>query len=175
MPIQIGQAEPGWDDPIGLMTACHRRIERFLGTLCAAARQAAERILEPDEIEAVERSLRYFRDAAPHHTADEEQDLFPALTRKQPEAAVAIGNLKSDHARAVLLHTRADQIGREWIEAGRLSGPALQEFGEATSQLESLYRGHIRLEEAEVFPLAASVLDVAELDSIGRRMAQRRG
>ena len=39
MPIQIGQAEPGFDNPLGLLSACHRRVERFLAALARVARE----------------------------------------------------------------------------------------------------------------------------------------
>lgn len=175
MAIQIGQAEPGYNDPVGLMTACHRRIERFLKTLRFAAEHAGGRGLEPEEREALARALRYFREAAPHHTADEEQDLFPALVRKEPDTAVSVENLEKDHARAEELHARVDALGEKWLQAGQLSGPDLAEFRDATATLEKLYAGHIRIEETEVFPRASRALNRTDLDAIGRRMAQRRG
>jgi len=175
MAIQIGQSEPGCNDPMGLLAACHRRVERFLKTLCAAAAQASVHDLTTEEREAIGRSLRYFREAAPNHTADEEQDLFPALVNRDPAAAAAVESLESDHVRAGELHRRVDAIGEEWIRSGRLSESELAKFREASTQLEQLYAEHIRIEETDVFPRAAQVLNEAELEAIGRRMAERRG
>ncbi len=46
MPVSIGaKPESGFDDPIGLMTDCHRRIESFLEALSKAAQSAAGRKL----------------------------------------------------------------------------------------------------------------------------------
>jgi hemerythrin-like domain-containing protein len=42
-------------------------------------------------------------------------------------------------------------------------------------ELSSLYDRHIKLEEAEIFPLAKSLLSEVEERAIGREMAQRRG
>lgn len=175
MPVQIGQPEPGCNDPVGLMTACHRRIERFLKTLRMAGKIAGERDLRKEELEAIGRSLTYFRNAAPKHTEDEEHDLFPALMEKQPDVAASVANLQSDHARANVLHDRVDAIGRQWIEDCRVSPEALAEFLDATAQLDALYTAHIKHEETEVFPRAASALNDAELEAIGRNMAARRG
>lgn len=175
MAVQIGQAEPGCNDPVGLLTACHRRIERFLKTLRAAAKLAGERDLEKEELEAIGRSLTYFRNAAPKHTEDEEHDLFPALMRKLPDVASSVESLESDHARANVLHARVDVIGQQWIEDRRISPAALGEFLDATSQLEVLYTAHIKHEETEVFPRASSALNDVELEAIGRNMAARRG
>jgi len=61
------------------------------------------------------------------------------------------------------------------MRSGRLSESALAEFREACAQLEQLYAEHIRIEEAEVFPRAAQLLNEAEREAIGRRMAERPG
>jgi hemerythrin-like domain-containing protein len=175
MPIQIGQQEAGYDDPVGLMTACHRRIEQFLRTLCAAAERAEGRELEREEAEAIQRSLRYFREAAPHHTEDEESDLFPALVDRAPEVREAIERLESDHEEAGILHARLDELGEQWVSQKRLTANALTEFRACARRLEKLYRAHIDVEERDVFPLAAQVLKAEELDVIGRQMAARRG
>ena len=38
MAVQIGaKLDSGFDDPIGMLRDCHRRIERFLGILCQVA------------------------------------------------------------------------------------------------------------------------------------------
>lgn len=175
MPVQIGQAEPGCDNPVGLMTACHRRIERFLETLCYAARNCGGRPLSPEEREAIERALRYFREAAPNHTADEEEDLFPALLATLPEVAAPVERLEADHARATVLHAQVDFLGEKWVQAGALSAADLSAFGKATEELEVLYAGHIQVEEREVFPRADGALGKDQLEAIGRRMAARRG
>lgn len=175
MPVQIGQPEPGCNDPVGLLTACHRRIERFLKTLRVAGNRAGERDLEKEELEAIGRSLTYFRDAAPKHTEDEEHDLFPALLKKQSDVVSSVDRLQSDHARANVLHDRVDVLGRQWIEDRRISPAALEEFNDAIAQLEALYTAHIQHEETEVFPRASNTLDDAELEAIGRNMAARRG
>lgn len=175
MPVQIGQAEAGCEDPVGLMTACHRRIERFLKTLAMAGKLGAERGLEKQEFEAVARALVYFKSAAPKHTADEEEDLFPALLRKEPDAASRVDGLQSDHARANVLHDRVDELGQQWLRDERLSAAELSEFREAIARLQELYTAHIALEESEVFPRASKLLEEDELESIGRNMAARRG
>ena len=41
MAIQIGgKPDSGFDDPIGMLIDCHRRIERFLHVLCVVASRA---------------------------------------------------------------------------------------------------------------------------------------
>lgn len=175
MPVQIGQAEPGFDDPVGLMTACHRRIKNFLKTLRIAAELAEQRDLEPEELEAVSRALHYFRDAAPNHTADEEQDVFPALLRHEPSSTETVEALLRDHHRADALHQQVNDIGEVWLREGRIQLARYRELVDALTQLEGLYAEHIRTEETELFPRASQVLSRAEFTAIGVKMAERRG
>ncbi len=88
MPITIGsKQEADFSDPIGLLSDCHRRIERFLGVLVTVATQAEGAALNPEQRGALEISLRYFKLAAPKHTLDEEDSLFPRLRDSQDPRA----------------------------------------------------------------------------------------
>jgi hypothetical protein len=45
MTIQIGaKPDSGFDDPIGMLKDCHRRIEHFLYMLCVAWRHGEDRV-----------------------------------------------------------------------------------------------------------------------------------
>src|ERR1019366_3223821 len=80
MAVQIGaKPDSGFDNPIGMLVDCHRRIERFLQILCGVAERAHGRKLEDGEKTAVEDALRYFRVGGRRHTADEEESLFPRM------------------------------------------------------------------------------------------------
>ena len=50
----------------------------FMNVLQQVA-MAADRPLADDARNSLETALRYFREAAPKHTADEEESLFPRL------------------------------------------------------------------------------------------------
>ena len=70
--IQIGaKPDSGFDDPIGMLMDCHRRIEHFLHILCAVAERAYGRALTAEETSAVQAALQYFRAGGRRHTADE--------------------------------------------------------------------------------------------------------
>ena len=84
MPIVIGaKPESGFRDPIGLLTDCHRRVEMFLSVLVKVGVQTQDGSLTSQQRTALETALRYFRDSAPKHTADEEESLFPRLRRSE--------------------------------------------------------------------------------------------
>jgi hypothetical protein len=62
MAIQIGaKPDSGFDDPIGMLTDCHRRIESFLGILRTVVEHARGRGLTGEERDAVQAALQYFR------------------------------------------------------------------------------------------------------------------
>jgi hemerythrin-like domain-containing protein len=176
MPIVIGsKPESTFADPVGLLTDCHRRIERFLGVLVQISGQTKP--LTDDQRASLETALRYFREAAPKHTADEEESLFPRL-RALESAEIRpvlqrIEALESEHDQADRIHAEIEQLGQSWLAEGSLPAAGRARFSELVSQLAGLYRSHIALEEGDVFP-AASILSAPERAAIGREMAGRR-
>ena len=96
MLLKIGQRpDHGFDEPLGLLSDCHRRIEHFLAVLLTIADQANGQELSADQRRQLEGALTYFSTAAPRHTADEEDSLFPRL-----EASTPRGEASSFHRRA---------------------------------------------------------------------------
>jgi hemerythrin-like domain-containing protein len=179
MPIMIGaKPESSFQDPIGLLNDCHRRIERFLSVLVKVAGQAHGQPLSDEQRTALETALRYFREAAPKHTADEEQSLFPRLRQAgQPEALAALEQvemLERDHAYADRGHAEVDRLGRLWLAEGALTPSDAARLSSVLSELSALYERHIRIEEREVFPVAARVLAGSERAAIGGEMEARR-
>jgi hemerythrin-like domain-containing protein len=68
-----------------------------------------------------------------------------------------------------------EDIGSELVQAGHFqSGETRARFARLLNVLAVLYQEHIRLEEEEVLPLAARVLDPEDLHALGREMAERR-
>ncbi len=177
MPVQIGGKTHSFREPTGLLSDCHRRIEMFLGSLVRVA-ELVEKPLDADARTAMETSLRYFREAAPKHTADEEESLFPRLRRMHnPEVDTLLGTLdplERDHRRADSLHAQVDRLGRKCLSAESLSREDATEFAQAVTQLASIYKEHIRIEDELVFPVAGKVLSAEEKAAIADEMAARR-
>lgn len=180
MPVILGaKPQSGFDDPLGLLSDCHRRIESFLGVLIRVADRAMGGELQPDQREALEAALRYFKEAAPKHTRDEEDSLFPRL-REVPDRRVqaalrAVTRLEHDHAVTDTLHARVDELGRRWLTKGRLGPREAARLGSLLLRLQKLYQEHIALEDQQVFPLAAQTLEASQLRAVGAEMAARRG
>ena len=180
MPIQIGaKRESSFSDPIGLLGDCHRRVERFLAVLVHVAAQAHGEPLTAEQRAAWETALRYFREAAPKHTADEEESLFPRLRtmdRADVRALLArVDGLEQVHVRAGAGHAEVDRLGLAWLANERLSQDEASRLIAVLAELAELYRAHIAIEDTEVFPLAAEVLSALDRKAIGGEMAVRRG
>jgi hemerythrin-like domain-containing protein len=179
MPVIIGETpKSSFTDPIGLLGDCHRRIERFLEVLVRVAGEARGNPLTDEQRTALDSALRYFREAAPKHTADEEDSLFPRLRQSaSPEAAAAleeVARLERDHRRADELHAEADRLGQAWLAADSLDPSGAARLAAVLAELSELYTRHIAVEEREVFPAAARALPEAECRAIGVEMAARR-
>ena len=176
MALQIGaKPDSGFDDPIGMLIDCHRRIERFLHVLCVVADRARNRALTDEEVTATQSALQYFHVGGLRHTSDEEKSLFPRL---RAESIVAnfeeIGRLKDDHRNANDLHATVDALYTAWIASGHLNSEDEQRLRSATEQLKHLYQEHIQVEEKIVFPRAAEMLDSGTITAIGQEFHARR-
>ncbi len=176
MAIQIGaKPDSGFDDPLGMLVDCHRRIERFLHILCVVAERAPGRPLTSEESEAVQSALSYFRSGGQRHTSDEEESLFPRLRAEFESGRFKeLATLESDHRRANDLHAAVDSLSSTWIASGRLTPEEEQRLVSATKQLEQLYEAHIQVEEHIVFPRAAEMLDDETIRAIGQEFRSRR-
>lgn len=179
MPVQIGARAESFSNPLGLLTDCHRRIEMFLRALIAVADRSRDGALNAEQRDALEKSLTYFRDAAPKHTADEEQSLFPRMRRlDRPEVRSALAQveaLENEHRVADELHAKVDKLGRQWLATGSLLPAELAQVRTALGELKKIYDDHIRIEDEQVFPLARKVLAPEEQKAVGEEMAARRG
>jgi hemerythrin-like domain-containing protein len=179
MPIQIGQrVDHGFDEPLGLLSDCHRRIEHFLRVLATVADDAAGGPLTPSRRRAMEGAVKYFAVAAPQHIADEEVSLFPRLRESTDpavtDALAAIDRLEHEHDEAEAHHAGVDELVRRWLADDRLPPADVEQLRHRLSCLQALYQEHIKVEDHEVFPAAARALDRAQIEQIGSEMAARR-
>src|SRR5689334_17369939 len=107
MPVQIGAKAHDFSEPTALLTDCHRRIETFMRALEEIAKRV-EGSPDHETRAGLETALRYFREAAPKHTADEEESLFPRLrgarSARLETAFSKLEELEGDHRWAEPLH-----------------------------------------------------------------------
>jgi hemerythrin-like domain-containing protein len=162
---------PSFDDPLGLLTACHGRIARQLETLERLQRHLPEHGCDADARAAARGILRYFDSAAPHHHADEEASVFPRLATAHPErSGPLIAELKTEH----------QALAANWrhlrpLLAGIAAGACTNLSPKQVATVRAAYDAHIAKEEGALLPLARQAFDAATLATIGKEMAARRG
>ena len=179
MVVNIGdRPQADFSQPLELLRDCHRRIEKFLGALQKVAEAGQTGPLDEAHRTALRTALDYFQYAAPRHNEDEEVSLLEALVEagrpETPAAMNTIQRLAGDHRRMREIHRRIDDLGRRWLAQGGLGSAERCEWAELVEALGRLYPPHIAVEEQELFPTAARILDRAALDKIGQQMHQRR-
>jgi hemerythrin-like domain-containing protein len=172
VPSFLGEhAAPNFDDPLGMLTACHGRIARQLATLERLQRHLPENGCDHDARIAARAILKYFDTAAPHHHADEESSIFPRLAEARGGTiGTLIGELERDH----------EALAASWrklrpLLAAIAAGQRANLSAKQVADVAGVYAAHIAREERDLIPLAAQTFDAATIAAIGREMALRRG
>jgi hemerythrin-like domain-containing protein len=166
---------PGFDDPIGLLRACHLRIQQRCALLDRIIEHLGKHGADEQARTACRQILHYFSTSGKQHHEDEECDLFPAMLAassgpKRKKIQQVIDGLEADHV--VMAQAWADlEPALKAIEAGT----AQTLDSNLSDRFQTAYIAHIEREEVEAFDVAAKILDSAELERIGRCMAARRG
>jgi hemerythrin-like domain-containing protein len=179
MLLKIGhRPDHDFREPLGLLSDCHRRIEHFLAVLTTIANQARGATLTDAQRAQLDAAATYFVTAAPRHTADEEDSLFPRLRlSNDPQAAAALAlvdRLEDDHAAATEQHEVVDRLVRRWLADGNLTAADVEQLLERLGQLTTMYAAHIAVEDHQVFPAAAEILSKDDIREIGQEMMARR-
>lgn len=163
-------AAAGYDDPLGLIGACHRRIEAKCELLQKLASHLKRHGCDEDACLAAAQLRKYFNSAARHHHEDEEADLFPLLAAIDTGSGALIARLQDEHRRMQDAGQRLDTV-LEAVERqaeARVPAELVEEFVE-------LYLRHIAVEDCELLPKARSALGPAQLAALAAGMARRRG
>lgn len=172
--FQTGESTPGFDDPIGLLRACHRRIRERLDLLERLPEYLDTHGPDASARSAAQNVLNYFERAAVDHHEDEEEDLFPLLLATQgrpgwnPVLPETLDQLAQEH-RKLAWHWAQAEPALTTLARGQVA-PDLRLAG-----LLHAYRAHMAVEEELVFPLATRLLTADELARMGGAMRSRRG
>jgi len=170
MPTPGDSELPGFDDPLGLLRACHTKILEhceLLERLAAAPHgdDGADGLRE-----RARRVISCFANSARLHHLDEEHDLFPLLARQSLKLADLIHALKREHHALDELWTGLETVLKQFPQ------PADPDrFSADAARFCALNREHVRRENLEFLPLAASSLSSVQLRDLGAAMAARRG
>ena len=163
-------AAPNFSDPLGLLRACHERIFRHCDTLEKLPTHFAEKGADQEFHAAAAKIHRYFCEAAVHHHADEEQDLFPLLARQSLKMADTLLRLKQEHEQLDALWKELEPL---LAKPSAIKDPSTLET--LTRRFAEANRRHAQKENEEVLDIARHSLNRDELKKLGRSMAERRG
>ncbi len=174
--IDLMGPAPAFDTPLAMMEACHRRIERRLDQLM----HIADRLSEPDTarhaeaLRVLEEVRRHFATAGVHHTADEEETLFPML-KALPDSGLdaLLEVLESDHRVIDAMHVELDALCDKLQQ--EVSPEDIDALRALASDLKVHYDRHIHQEDAQIMPKAAVLLKPEQLATLGAEMRRRRG
>ena len=123
--------------------------------------------------------MKYFREAAPNHTADEEASLFPRLREKNREALDSLlqeaDRLEAQHRDAEEIHERVETAFERWLAGASITPDAMESLRRDLQDLSELYHEHIGFEDEVLFPAAERLLNKDEILRIGQEMKTRRG
>ena len=164
-----------FDHPMDMLAACHQRIESQCMTLWRLADYLPEHGADAEAQQAASNVMRYFDSAGRHHREDEEQDLFPAMLRAaKGEASERAALLIAQAGREHNAMEAAWLVLRDALERIAHGGDTLLDIADV-HRFCTVYRAHMAMEEAHLFPLARSILKTPVLAELGKTMAKRRG
>jgi hypothetical protein len=171
---RAGEGDSGPAQVVDLLLACHARIRGFLEL---AARLTAARG-EPDAslADAAARLARYFSEALPLHSQDEDASITPRLlaAAASAELADALAAGASEH---LVLEAQLAALTPIWAAIARdpsKLGAARGELEGGVAPVAEVFPIHLAREEQIVFP-AALRLPAADHAAILAEMRARRG
>jgi hemerythrin-like domain-containing protein len=165
----------GFDEPLEMLLACHRRIERQLETLERLQAHVQEHGVDADASLAAQAVLRYFVKAAEHHHEDEEKDLFPLL-----EIRIPAGEEKARfNALREKLEADHDSVREQWARLRRnleaiADGIQRSLAAAEVQRFVSAYRAHIAVEEGALQEFFTRWIDDSDRGALSRSMRARR-
>ncbi len=159
-------------DPLEFISAEHDRQ----GVICASLERLAGNLAAEDAPESAAFVLRYLEEDLSLHVADEEEDLFPVMTRRA----------RADDGFAALLTIMQEEHLLDRAYCDRLLEPlrALSQgtlppnpgaFAEAARAFAVFQHRHLAWENGVILELARKRLDSADLKEMARRIAKRHG
>jgi hemerythrin-like domain-containing protein len=174
IPFASAEAAPSFDHPLEMLHACHGKIKRQLETLQKLAAHLPSHGCDEQAKQAAQSILRYFDTSGQFHHQDEEENLFPTLltlaAADSAQVKALVERLLGQH---LVMFAAWNEVRTVLVKiADGINTPLPDELVE---KLTSVYLAHIHLEETELLPLSARMLDSQQIMGLGKCMAERRG
>ena len=166
---------PDFDQPIAVLRHCHDRIRQQLETLDRLQQHLQQQGQSADAKQAAAAVLRYFKQSAPQHHADEEEDLLPML-----EASAAGDDAQLLASIKPQILDEHQQMDRHWQALERELSAIAQGDGSTLSaddvrNFAELYAAHMQKEEGAIAPMALRLFSPEQMATLGNAMRERRG
>ena len=164
-----------FDDPLEMLLACHRRIEKQLETLKRLRAHIEAHGVDPQASAAAQTLLAYFLKAAMNHHEDEEKDLFPMLEKRidDPGERARFGAfreaLERDHRDIEVLWAKLRKPLESIAEGLTRTLPASD-----VHDFIGAYARHILTEENTLTEFCNRWLEEGDRQALGRAMTARR-
>jgi hemerythrin-like domain-containing protein len=164
---------PSFDEPVEMLRACHERIAAQCTTLEKLVVYLPLHGPNMQAQQAARNAMRYFDVAGLHHHADEEQNLFPMLIEISQRQCSSVGE------RIASLLDEHRVLEAAWAQLRTVLADIVEGKTRLLEQVwvadfVGAYRGHIVLEESQIFPFAEACLDRQQLARLSATMVARR-
>ena len=164
-------AAPDFNNPLGLIKACHERIIFHCDLLEKTIAYLDDNEVDKNSIDAARRVTRYFNTAGKLHHQDEEKDIFPQLIRVSTKLANIINILEQGHQSIDKLWNNISPL----LDKLETITPAqLPELKQLCIEFCQLNLEHMKFEEEELLSVAANLISNDQLKLIGASMKERR-
>lgn len=164
----------GFEQPFAMLAACHERIERTLRLLLKLVDHVATRGVDAQARSAASDVLRYFNIAAPLHHQDEELHVFPQLIARGDVALSAqVRTMQLDHRQMEKLWSelRPCLVALTTVDGAEID---VLHFGSMSRAFANVYASHLQTEEEVLFPAAAKLKTLYQLQDMDDEMRRRR-
>lgn len=174
MSIEFMHAAPDFSDPLGLLAACHGRIEAQCATLLRLPDHLRQHGTDEQARQAAVKILKYFNSAGKHHHEDEENDLFPLLieiatSENYGHLLTLIVELQNEHLKMELAWQELTFFLEKIAVNQHINPDHLP-----VTHFAELYRSHIARENQHIFSYARQKLSMEQLSTLGLNMMTRR-
>ncbi|HET7731026.1 MAG TPA: hemerythrin domain-containing protein [Usitatibacter sp.] len=164
----------GYDRPLDILDACHRRMRDESAALAWLCLYVEEHGVDDHAAHTARSIVNFFETVVAAHHCDEEYDVYPLVQRFCPSTELnavrsLVARLRADHRKLDALwadmRLRLRQLAAG--DRGALTPDAASAFADAC-------RHHVALEEGEMMPLVRRVLDPRMVSRLGGSMSRRR-
>lgn len=161
-------------DAVDLLLECHERIRRFtrMAAWICHAHDAPELAVR----ETAESVHRYFTEALPLHSADEDASIGPRLAqaRAGSEMAAAAAAMTRQHGPIEEILAALRPMWRAVADDPASLADHARAMDKLVDRLKGLWDTHLHLEETMVFPAVRTHLSATEKSAVLREMRERR-